>query len=209
MVDNEATRLIERWFAKHNDGEFGPGIRVGRSFPYSVVGPATDGAPVVFTTKPSVVLAATDQDEVADGTGVIGRYGLPSLRDLDWIGRIVGARTVLFLGDMDPADLMVFAWLRNSLCASQFTFTGVNDALLEAAGLSATTPLSLPLAASEQQSMTLLRTVLPDLADTVGRDCARMLEQGRKIELEAVRSSPGGLPAIARAVGIRGRLNKK
>jgi len=199
-MDNDPTRLIEGWFAKHDDGEFGPSMRVRRSFPYSVVGPTTDGAPIVFTTKPSVVLAAIDQDEVADGPGVIGRYGLPSRTDLDWIGGIIGARELLFLGDMDPVDLMVFAWLRSSLCPKQVTCAGVNDVLLEAAGLSATTSASLPLAASEQQSLTLLRKVLPDLGDTVGRECARMLEQGRKIELEGVRSSREGVAAIARSV---------
>ncbi len=204
MTDNEATRLIERWFAKHDDGEFGPGRRVRRWFPYSVVGPTTDGAPIVFTTKPSVVLAAMDQDEVADGPGVIGRYGLPSRTDLAWMGGIIGARALLFLGDMDPVDLMVFALLRTSLSARQVTFVGVNDALLEAAGLSATTTVSIPLAPSEQQSLTLLGNVLPDLCDTVGRDCARLLEQGRKIELEGVRSCRQGVAAIGRLVGVRG-----
>jgi hypothetical protein len=209
MVDNDPARLIEGWFAKHDDGEFGPSRRVRRSFPYSVLGPTTDGAPIVFTTKPSVVLAAIDQEEVADGPGVIGRYGLPSRTDLDWIDRIIGARALLFLGDMDPVDLMVFAWLRSSLHPKQVTFAGINDALLEAARLSATTPLSIPLAASEQQSLTLLRSVLPDLGDTVGRDCARLLEQGRKIELEGVRSGREGVEAIARAVRFRGPLNEK
>ncbi len=200
-MDNDPTRLIERWFAKHDDGEFGPSMRVRRWFPYSVVGPATEGTPIVFTTKPSVVLAAIDRGEVTAGPGVIGRYGLPSPTDLGWISGMIGPRELLFLGDMDPVDLMVFAWLRTRLSPKQVTFVGVNDALLEAAKISSTTTISLLLAASEQQSLTLLRNVLPDLGNTVGRNCVRMLEQGRKIELEGLASSRKGVAAIVRLVG--------
>ena len=205
-MDNDATRLIEAWFAENEDGEYVSGTRAR---PFSVVGPTTDGAAIVFTTKPGVVVAALCPGAEADGPGVIGRCGLLSRTDLDWIGGMIGTRELLFLGDMDPADLMVFAWLRSSLGPRRVTFAGVNDALLEAAGLSATTALGIPLVPSEQRSLTVLRRVLPEIASTVGPNCARMLEQGRKIELEGVKSSREGVAAIVQSVGLRGWLGEE
>ena len=201
-MGNDVVRLTEEWFTTHDDGEFASGTR---AHPYSVVPPATDAGRIVFTTKPSTVLAAIGQGKVADESGVIGRYGLPSRTDLDWISGMIARREFLFLGDMDPVDLMVFAWLRSGLSPKQVTFAGINDALLEAAGLSSTTTILIPLAPSEQQALTILRDVLPDLGDTVGVNCVRMLEQGRKIELEALGSSRTGMAAIARLVGVRKR----
>ncbi len=199
-MESDPTRLIEDWFASHDDGEF---VAATRARPYSVVGPTTDGRPIVFTTKPSTVLPALYPDEEADGPGVIGRYGLPSRTDLGWIAALIGSRELLFLGDMDPVDLVVFAWLRSSLSPRQVTFAGVNDALLEAAGLSETPAVAMPLAPSEQQSLALLRKVLPDLGHTVGPNCARLLEQGHKIELEGVKSGRHGVASIAQSAGAR------
>lgn len=193
-------RVIERWFTKHEDGEFAFGPR-GNA--YSIIGPTTARAPFVFTTKPRIVSALYEK-EAAPACGVIGRPGLPSRSDLAWIGRLVGTRKLLFLGDMDPADLMMFAWARAGLHPTHVTFAGVNDALLKASGVATTGAFAIPLAESEQASLALLGEVVPDLARVVGRNCVQLLEAGRKIELEVLRGSRKGQAAMARALGFRG-----
>lgn len=107
MQSNTAT-LIEAWFTEHNqDGEF---VWDGRAVPYSIVGPSSHVERMVLTTKPLIVSIAIGK--ASERVGMIGRYGLPQVSDLSWIRSIVGQRPLLFLGDMDPVDLMVFAWLR-------------------------------------------------------------------------------------------------
>lgn len=61
---------------------------------------------------------------------MIGRYGLPNQDDVHWLSALVGSRGLLFLGDMDPVDLMIFAWLRGHLRRSHIEYLGVSDAFL-------------------------------------------------------------------------------
>ena len=43
-------------------------------------------------------------------------------------GSVVAKKcSLLFLGDMDPADLMIFAWLREFLRPKSIVHLGVND----------------------------------------------------------------------------------
>ncbi len=172
--------LIEAWFADHDDGEFVCGIA---SHPYSVLGQGNEGC-VIFTAKPHIVSRVIEESEAGGELGMIGRCGLPSREDLGWISRVVGRRRLLFLGDMDPVDLMVFAWLRALLHPKPVTHIGVNDSFLEKREAPSIRIFSMPCAPSEQQSLGLLKKVLPDLGEIVGRNCASMLDQGIKIELD-------------------------
>ena len=97
---------------------------------------------------------------------------------------------------MDPADLLIFAWLRVVLHPKQIAYVGVNDAFLRALQITSLQSLSIQLAPSEQESLAFLETVFPDFRETVGRQCARMLEGGDKIELEAVASAAGEAASI-------------
>ena len=181
-MDKNQTRMIDAWFAENEDGEF---VSHMAAVPYSVIGPTTDGGRLIFTTKPHVV-AAIVEEEASGELGMIGRYGLPSHADLNWISELVGSRELLFLGDMDPVDLMVFAWLRAGLYPKSVAHFGVNDSLLGAFEITSTETLSIPFAPSEQRSVALLKEVFPDFGKTVGRSCTHMLERRQKIELEAV-----------------------
>jgi len=198
-MDNGVVQLIETWFAEHdNDGDFASGIS---TLPYSVIGPTIDGGRVIFATKQRVVSTIVDERKVSDEFGMIARYGLPGETDLHWIRKLIGPRELLFLGDMDPVDLMVFAWLRARLRPKHVIHIGVNDALLAALRISSTKTLSIPCGPSEQQSLALLKKVLPDLRKTVGTNCAQMLERGAKIELDGIGRDRKHRVAIARVVG--------
>jgi hypothetical protein len=179
-------KTIQLWFAKHDgDGEFALGTR---ALPFSVIRPAGAAAPVLYTTKPSIVTPIIDR-EARPGFGMIGRYGLPGEADLRWIHKVIGRHPLLFLGDMDPVDLMVFAWLRAVLRPRPVTYLGVNDDFLKALELPSTGSSSIPCAPSERASIALLKRVFPDLTEKVGHKCAEMLERGEKVELDVIVSN--------------------
>jgi hypothetical protein len=200
-MQNKLIAVIEAWFAEHNDGEFVSGIR---EQPYSVIGPASDDGRIIFATKAHIASAVMYDGQISEEFGMISRGGLPSQTDLRWISQMIGTCEVLFLGDMDPVDLMVFAWLRAGLHPRRVTHVGVNDAFVKAAKFSSIKTLWCPCDPLEQQSLPLLKEVLPDLTKTVGKNCARMLEQGQKLELDGF-GSDKKRATIARLVRSHGR----
>ncbi len=200
-MHDDVAELIDAWFAKREDDGF---VRGGTDVPYSVIGPSTEAERIIFTTKPMIVSLALSDQEMLDQMGIIGRPGLPTRTDLDWISLMIGQRELLFLGDMDPVDLMVFAWLRATLPGKHVGFLGISDSLLKAASIPLTTTYFLSCAPSEQQSLAFLRKVLPELTKTVGSDCADMLQRGRKRELEGIGDRRTRARVIAQAVSQRG-----
>lgn len=185
------TQSIEGWFADHSDGEFVVGLRAS---PYFVVGPSIQSERIIFTTKPMIVSTAVYDLKMSEDIGMIGRYGLPSRADLNWIGPMVAPCQLLFLGDMDHVDLLVFAWLRAGLHPKPITYAGVSDTLFQGAVPSQ----SIPCAPSEQRSLPFLQEAVPDLVGVTGYMCARMLKQGRKIEIEGIGNSSERAAMIAR-----------
>jgi len=106
-MERDSTTLIENWFAERDgDGEF---VRLPRAFPYSVIGPSnSESGSLLFTSKPHAVEAAF-RDEAPVGLAMVGRYGLPHPADVDWIRGMAPTSGIMFLGDMDPVDLLVFS----------------------------------------------------------------------------------------------------
>lgn len=175
-MGSDLTRLIEACFLEHDgDGEFLSGVR---GFPYSVIGTLGNGGCTIFTTKPMIASAAIHESGLSESYGMVGRYGLPNKADLAWIRKVIGKQPLLFLGDMDPVDLMVFVWLRASLRPKQVIHLGVNDYFLKAVRFPQISSLSIPCAPSERKSLALLRKLLPDLCDVVGDKCTKILERG-------------------------------
>ena len=193
-----ANRLIEEWFSKHSDdGEF---IRLGREVPYSVIGHPYHAGRVLFTTKPDVVLTGLSPIPGAPLLGAIGRRGLPDEQDLSWLRAVIGSRGLYFLGDMDPADLLVFVWLRECLRPAQIEFLGVGDALCRKLQIHPSNNWMICLSDSEMQARSLVHRFLPELEVTVGADFAKVLADGRKVEIEAIVSATGSAaPIIAAA----------
>lgn len=180
-----AMKSIERWFAAYDDGEF---ARQQRSIPYSVIGPTTDRARLLFTTKPAAVLAAIGEAEIPRQFAMVGRYGLPSPRDSDWIAKLT-RNGMVFLGDMDPPDLMTFAWLRERLGGRSLSFVGVSDTFLRLLKVSLSSVRTIALAPSEEQCLSVVGNVLPELSAMIGPGCAKCLHGGSKIELEGALSA--------------------
>ena len=116
---------IRQWFVDHADGDFSI---PPAGWEFSCLPPSAAGGGIVYTTKPRPLLGARQPTFNDPVEGLIGRYGLPSESDLAWLAPLLADRRALFVGDADPADLLVFAWLRSRI---EIAYRGVSDALLE------------------------------------------------------------------------------
>ncbi len=162
----DAAELIERWFLEHrDDGEFafetGPGT-------FSVVAPRSGTAGIILATKGALVASAIRACAGGTDVGMIARYGLWHHAEIAWIRKAAANHPLLFLGDMDPADLMIFCWLRLRLRPKRIQHLGVNDAYLDALGVDLPRPFIMRRSPSERKSRPVLARVLPDLRDVVG-----------------------------------------
>ena len=170
---------IRKWFADHDDGEFTiPPV----GSPYSVAQAASASHCVVYCTKPRLLLTRLGQGFAAP-LAVIGRSGLPNDYDVAWLESFVANRRFVFLGDADPVDLLIFAWLRSRL---EISFAGLNDSLLDECRVELSERSAIPLSSAEIAGISLLREELPEAATLLGSRCAATLEFGHKYELEAL-----------------------
>jgi len=186
-LNASVSQAIEHWFKDYgSDGEF---ICPQRDVPFSVIGPRDSSSMLVFATKPAIVSASLHSSELLEHLFLIGRYGLPQELDLLWITKIIKSRRILFLGDMDPVDLMIYAWLRDKLGDGKISYCGINDAYLTALDLFLPAHWTIPLSPSELISMPFIMQTIPDIETLVGEECFRLLCRGRKIEIEAVFNS--------------------
>jgi hypothetical protein len=153
------------------------------AYAYSVVFPARQSRAFIYTTKTQAVLRLFTFPDEELPVGMIGRYGLPRDEDVSKIASIVRDYAVYFLGDCDPFDLLVFAWLRQHL---SIHFLGTSDAVVAALGIDVNERITIPLSDEEQGAMSLVREVWPEFAESVGPSCAAILDDNRKLELEAL-----------------------
>ncbi|HUY92124.1 MAG TPA: hypothetical protein VMV10_25505 [Pirellulales bacterium] len=190
---SELAKTIENWFAANGDGEFVVGEDAG---PYSVIPPGRESARIIFSTKASLIAMAIERCPRRGELGMVARQGLPNEADLRWLRGTMGASELWFLGDMDPPDLMIFAWLRHHLPEKQILHLGVSDAYLAALQLSLSESFVVRCSNSERSTMETLAAVFPDFREVTGPKCASLLEQGSKIEVEAVVSAAGSAAPI-------------
>jgi hypothetical protein len=105
----------------------------------------------------------------------------------------------VFLGDADPADLLIYVWLRERLAIE---YRGLSDVLFEKCGVPFENHLTIEMKPSERAAMPLIVQHLGDLPSTLGPWCAGLLATGRKIELEALFSFTTRNPAQIAAAFI-------
>jgi hypothetical protein len=194
---------IERLFSDSDGGEF---VVLPREAPYCVVPAPTEKSPILYCTKPQLVLSCLDRLGISPFAeiGLVGRYGLPQPDDADWLGQMLKHRAVGFLGDLDAVDLTIFAWLGRRFPSARITYLGLGDDLLSAAGIAIGESSNLDQMASpeEQQQQGFVRTLLPELETLVGQASVQKMESGRKLELPAVFSQQVPDPVgFARFIG--------
>ena len=191
---------IEAWFRKHDgDGEF---RHAPRDAAYSVIWPLNSTSTVVLTTRAGIVAAAIESSDDSNSFSLIGRYGLPSALDVDWFREVAGPRQLLFLGDLDPPDLMIFAWLRASLHPKQIRYLGIGDELLASLPIALPQHFAIPCALAEREAIGHLDEIFRDWREIVGHQCAALLANGNKIEIEAAACAGEGPAALLRSANL-------
>jgi hypothetical protein len=187
---------IRRWFLEHEDGDF---VVPPRDHPYSVVPPSSPSQTIIYTTKPRSLLAPLTDRDAASTYGVIGRCGLPSESDVHWLRRVADGFNLLFVGDADPPDLLVFSWLRSRMSLS---FRGLNDTLLKECGVALGDHITIRHSPGEAAAMPLAVQCIPDWESLLGPDCTTLMKSGWKIETEALISFATVKPdVILEAIG--------
>ena len=184
MPSNSCERIEAFFAACGDDGEF---ARSPVDCPYSVIFPrAVDRLGcVIYATKSAVVLQQIPDAGLTDNHALVARCGLPSQRDGEFLASLAGGRRVSFLGDLDPPDLLIFAWLQEALAPTPINHVGVNDALWRALDSTMPENLALPLVDAELDAVAVLEDVLPNWVEIVGPSSATLLRSGRKLELES------------------------
>ena len=168
--------------------------------PYTVISPTEISGPIVYTTKNRPFHTAICEDEQSSQLGLIGRYGLPSRTDLPFIQSFAARHELSFLGDLDPPDLLIFAWLRIQLRPQPIRYLGISDWYVERLRVVLRQSSQISLSESEQGALALFAAVLPDCRSLVGDDCWALLQSGRKIELEAIVSGMTNRSLLLRPV---------
>ncbi|HEX3602354.1 MAG TPA: hypothetical protein VHU84_19525, partial [Lacipirellulaceae bacterium] len=122
MTDSVAK--IEKWFSgETEDGDF----YRDRLIRYEIISPGPACDQIFYCTKRSVAFESIDDDPGGFRPGIIARGGLPCEEDIAWLGSFTEGRQLQFVGDLDPADLMIYAWLRLKLLPIQVIHHAIND----------------------------------------------------------------------------------
>jgi hypothetical protein len=175
MADN-----IREWFEAHEDGEL---MVSERGAPWRVIFPSVLSQVVIYTTKFQAVGEAVCQCSMEPPVGLLARYGLPREDEVQALKQFVGERRLLYIGDADPCDLLIFAWLSTRLTIS---YRGLSDTLLEKCAVSLNKSIMIGQSADEVASHALLDQQLPDWRELVGPRLAEILAAGKKVEAEVL-----------------------
>lgn len=171
---NDLAASIEKWFEDQEDEFF----KLGTDLPSCQYGNVETASCLVYTTKFHATTKIIHQILGRD-VAILGRPGLPCLADLRaWMAP---SRRLLFLGDADPPDLLIFAWLRRHVAIE---FLGVKDRFLQNYFTGSLDRISITLSESELESRGFLAEMMPDYSTLLGDYCSQLLAEGFKIELE-------------------------
>lgn len=178
---------IPEWFEQH-DGDDGDFCITPRSIPFDVVPPKDASDVVLYCTKQHSIhqlLHALEESNPNEDQpfATILRWGLPSESDAAWLAATVGSRRLMFLGDADPADLLIYVWLRERL---RIEHIGLCDSLLVNCGVPFNEHHAIPMKPSEIAAMPLVEQYLGDLLTALGPWIGGLLASGRKVEIEAL-----------------------
>ncbi|RCS50652.1 hypothetical protein DTL42_11165 [Bremerella cremea] len=174
---------ISSFFASHQEsGEF---VRYPREALYKLIGATTEPSRFVYVTKCSALSPRLLPDLPTDVT-LLSRDGLPAPSDVELISCISKQVPIGFLGDLDPADLLTFAWLQAHFAPRQVPLLGIQDRLIQCLSDEEQRKCSLPFDESEIDALPLLQEALPDLQELIGPQSYRLIMSRQKIELEGL-----------------------
>src|SRR5262249_43793986 len=146
-----------------------------------VVGPTAASQCMVYATKPRILELFPHSRTKLPRLALVGRYGLPQAEDIPWIARLVGRRRLWFVGDADPVDLLVFAYLR-LFFHRQVAYLGVGGDIIAGLSEKKISIIAFSMAPSEVAARDLLGAVCPDLEEILGSRMKSLWDAKLKIE---------------------------
>lgn len=173
---------IESWFRTHEDGEF---CQLPSDFKSAQVGDFAHARTILYTTKRHCLARIKGLSFLEPPIATIGRPGLPLPDELSLLRG--SSRCRVFIGDADPPDLMVFAWIREHL---PIVWHGVSDAFLDNHGTRDMPWIRVRLSRSESKACKYLPVFCPDYRELLGPYCSSLLDDGFKIEVEGATIEP-------------------
>ncbi len=209
------SRLLRR--ARASDFEDREFLRAGSSPSLTLWMTGPRPRRILVTTKATWIGWA--EAAIPAGLLVVQRYGLPSQAHVEWVretGMRMGAK-IVFVGDLDPLDLTIFAAWRSGNPAFRegrerplpIRYGGIADGWARRAGgfQEWSSRIRIAMQPFERDHWALLKRLLPDAEAHVGADCFRLLEGGHKVEIEGA-TNPAihgrGFPGtVLRALGRR------
>jgi len=126
---------------------------------------------------------------------VLERIGFPEPAYLKRVAELYASlrAPICFVGDLDPLDLSSFLALRagdqdfaTRRPALPVTWVGLSDPWLEFCRRHLRPPASLPaldMKPLEQEHWRVLGEVAPDVRDTIGPECAALLDRGKTLDV--------------------------
>jgi hypothetical protein len=184
------TDEIRQWFVEHEDGEF---VVSPLGAAWRVVFPSAVSRTVIYATKYQGIGEVSCQYSNSLSMGLVARYGLPMDEEVQSLRLLVGDRRLLFVGDADPSDLLIFAWLSARL---DISYRGLSDSLLKQCGVDLQPRLTLAQSAAECVSHSLLSQFLPDWRGLLGPELSEILAWRRKVEAEVLTGFANVAPEV-------------
>ncbi len=179
MTRSGETRIasIEAWFRANEDGEF---CEYPADHKSTLTGDHANSRTILYTTKGHCIPRIGGLS-LESPVAMIARYGLPSSEDLALLYPNATSINRIFIGDADPPDILVFAWLREHVPISWY---GVNDDFLNRHGNRTFDCIHIALSDKEREAVQKLPQLCPDFRELLGHYCSTLLDSGFKIELE-------------------------
>ncbi len=179
MARSGETRIasIEAWFRANEDGEF---CEYPADHKSTLTGDHANSRTIIYTTKGHCIPRIRGLS-LEPPVATIGRYGLPLSEDLELLSPTATSINRMFIGDADPSDILVFAWLREHV---PIVWHGVNDDFLIRHDNRNCQSIPIALSDREREAVQELPQLCPDFRNLLGHYCSTLLDDGFKIELE-------------------------
>lgn len=177
--------FIESWFANHMDGEFHCGLE---NAPLQTHLPTLTPNFFIYTSKPHNLSLGFRCPPSDIPFATIGTYGtLPTKSQLSQIQQLTQGRPLLFLGDLDPPDLLIYLALQQHFGSSQIRHLGINDQLIAALAVEIHLRSHIQFSETEEAlAFPVLENLAVDLPKLIGPKCTALLHAGYKLELEGL-----------------------
>ena len=195
MNAREVSEKIEEAFSQlSGDGAF---LAADRSAPYQFLSPHSEIAnAIVVARKSNVILNAMKSPWLKDRPGFIGRASLPHRSDFVWSHSFLLEYRLFFLGDLSPADLMYFAWIRANCKCAALKYLGISDHYLGEIGIKFSDSITHAMTAAERGAMAVLEEVFPDWQVQTGRNCADVMLASLRIDLDGITARLKSIDAL-------------